>query len=235
MRVKSGDDSRVENATISERNGRKTSSIMTSPSLNRFVAGSTSGLVSAVLLQPLDVVKTLSIQRASSRSTLSGTATRLPLFAGLKENVRLTLLLTRRRGVMSLYSGTSAAAARLGIGAGLYFTTLDWFLQPKRKKQKDDDGNASSSSSSSSSSTSSTSGGDRQDDHEALPARWIFVYGCVSRGIAAAAQNPLTVAKTRMEALGWKKVTRAAPWRYVDMRSSFSVYETGVCMFVAGI
>lgn len=77
-----------------------------------FFAGLTSGLSSAVLLQPADLLKTRVQQ---SRSSSLGPV--------------LRSILSGPRPIASLWRGTLPSALRTGFGSALYFTTLSSLRQ----------------------------------------------------------------------------------------------------------
>lgn len=126
-----------------------------------FVAGATSGIITSTILQPLDVIRThmqaLSGAEGSSRSIRS-----------VVESV------TRKQGILGLWSGTGPTCIRIGLGAGIYFMLLDQ-LVTRFKALPGESG------------------------REELSAGLTLAAGALSRASAAAVLCPITVVKTRME------------------------------------
>lgn len=90
--------------------------------LSNFLGGATSGFLSTLILQPLDVVKTrlqLSPHTLSLTSPLTPSPTSTP---GILSTVRLILLHDSPRG---LWRGITPTVIRNTLGVGLYFTTLN--------------------------------------------------------------------------------------------------------------
>jgi solute carrier family 25, member 38 len=76
--------------------------------LTHLLAGATSGLVSCIALQPLDLLKTRIQQQAQNKSLMNA--------------LRTTL---QNEGFLGLWRGTLATALRNCPGSGLYFLTLN--------------------------------------------------------------------------------------------------------------
>ncbi|OLN92902.1 Solute carrier family 25 member 38-like protein [Colletotrichum chlorophyti] len=89
-----------------------TRAIFSCPSARHFVAGLGSGVASAVLLQPLDLLKTR-VQQSGHRS----------LTSYLKE------VAAAPNKIQSLWRGTVPSALRTGFGSALYFTSLNSIRQ----------------------------------------------------------------------------------------------------------
>ncbi|XP_075232119.1 mitochondrial glycine transporter-like isoform X2 [Lycorma delicatula] len=89
-----------------------------SPVVKSFIAGSFSGTVSAVLFQPLDLLKTR-IQSGQT-NTLYGTShcnlTSLNLISKILQNENL----------FALWKGITPSVARCVPGVGIYFSSLHW-------------------------------------------------------------------------------------------------------------
>ncbi len=83
-----------------------------------FTAGLSSGLLSAVLLQPADLLKTRLQQ--SGHSSLRTT---------IKD------ILSRPAGILGLWRGTAPSALRTGFGSAIYFTSLNTLRQHVAKSQ----------------------------------------------------------------------------------------------------
>lgn len=91
-------------------------------SLAPFLAGTTSGFLASITLQPLDVVKTRMQAAAVGGQSVS-------MLSAAKQMVA-------KEGVRSLWAGVGPACIRLSAGAGLYFVVLN-----KLRQAFDADGN----------------------------------------------------------------------------------------------
>ncbi|EXJ94115.1 hypothetical protein A1O1_02508 [Capronia coronata CBS 617.96] len=94
-----------------------------------FLAGLTSGVGSAVLLQPADLLKT--------RVQQSRTSSLLPV---------LRSILSSPHPIAGLWRGTIPSALRTGFGSALYFTSLSSLRQVLANNSSDNNNNAGSSS-----------------------------------------------------------------------------------------
>ena len=83
-------------------------------SATSFIAGSTAGLVSSGLLQPLEVVKT----RMQAHRLKAG-------FSINKSAWATAGCVVRDEGIRGLWAGVSASCIRTACGAGLYFLLLE--------------------------------------------------------------------------------------------------------------
>ena len=98
------------------------------PYSSTFARGALAGSVSAVVLQPLDVLKT--------RLQVSGGAGSLGSAGGSGSSGLGRLLgssgltgIVQREGARSLWNGLTPSLGRVCFGAGTYFCTLDWMHQ----------------------------------------------------------------------------------------------------------
>lgn len=87
-----------------------------------FLGGATSGCVSTLLLQPLDVVKTrMQMSAAFNRSVHLRPALAIASNTGVAETVRA---IVRQDSVFGLWRGVVPTLVRNMLGVGLYFVTL---------------------------------------------------------------------------------------------------------------
>mmetsp|Transcript_30370 Transcript_30370/g.98742 ORF Transcript_30370/g.98742 Transcript_30370/m.98742 type:complete len:322 (-) Transcript_30370:7-972(-) len=89
-----------------------------------FFAGSCSGIVTALALQPLEVVKT----NLQANSKIEGG------FRGMRTVMKDVV---RRGGVRALWGGATPAALRVGLGVGLYFCVLESAAAEVRRRWPD--------------------------------------------------------------------------------------------------
>ena len=137
------------------------------------LAGASAGLVSAITLQPFDLLKTrLQQQQFTS-----------------KHEVRTSLIKELRKltKVKDLWRGTLPSALRTSIGAGLYFTTLSKMRSAwaTYRKEHNRDGNV-----------------DLKSESSILPKLTPMenlTTGFVARAIVGYITMPITVLKTRFE------------------------------------
>ncbi|KAF9640063.1 solute carrier family 25 member 38 [Lasiodiplodia theobromae] len=146
-----------------------------------FLAGLSSGVLSAVLLQPADLLKTR-VQQSRS-TTLSAT---------------LSGILRGPDPVRSLWRGTVPSALRTGFGSALYFTTLNALRTSVAKSEALIHQN----------STTATAGQPPQQQHGGgtsssslvkLSRLGNLMTGAVARASAGFVMMPVTVIKVRFE------------------------------------
>eukprot|EP00271_Cylindrocystis_brebissonii_P003024 TRINITY_DN13773_c0_g1_i1.p1 TRINITY_DN13773_c0_g1~~TRINITY_DN13773_c0_g1_i1.p1 ORF type:complete len:344 (-),score=42.55 TRINITY_DN13773_c0_g1_i1:512-1543(-) len=159
--------SKAEGATGSRRVGKT------------FLAGATSGILTSVLLQPLDVVRTHLQANAAKLSSNSAPAS-IPI---------IVKRILKQEGVRGLWRGSAPTILRVGLGAGLYFSLLDGVVGVLQKPW--------SSYSMTAGSPSSEKRVPRGKD--GLSSTGLLLAGGFTRGVAAALLCPVTVVKTRME------------------------------------
>ncbi|KAJ2899709.1 hypothetical protein MKZ38_002902 [Zalerion maritima] len=136
-----------------------------------FAAGLGSGIFSAVLLQPVDLLKTR-VQQSGHHS--------------LKQTLR-ELRQNPNGMVVSLWRGTVPSAMRTGFGSALYFTSLNLIRQ------------AASRAGSSSSSLSTSAASKHSSSLPQLSNSANMASGMVARSFAGFVLMPLTVIKVRYE------------------------------------
>lgn len=134
-----------------------------------FVSGLGSGVASAVLLQPLDLLKTR-VQQSGSSSLSSS-------LRDLRQSSNL---------IQGLWRGTVPSALRTGFGSALYFTSLNAIRQNARKA-----GYVGRTSPAQAQGTSSAL--------PSLSNTANLVSGAVARTLAGFVLMPLTVIKVRFE------------------------------------
>lgn len=86
-------------------------------SKSRFIAGSISGMITAGVLQPLDVLRTQ--QQGTFHSSKIRAEPQL---------LNTTRSIIARHGVVGLWRGTTPSLIRVGLGAGTYFMTLSYLM-----------------------------------------------------------------------------------------------------------
>lgn len=90
-----------------------------------FLHGAGAGIFTAIMLQPLDVLRTQhqGIFQATSRSSPSSSSTRT-IFREILQ----------RRSITGFWTGTVASTWRVGLGAGTYFMLLQNWLPPSNNE-----------------------------------------------------------------------------------------------------
>jgi solute carrier family 25 protein 38 len=175
-----------------------------------FTAGLLSGLCSAVLLQPADLLKTRLQQEhrpgtaplgaaAGSRGNGSaGAAPQRPLVAVLRA------IAAEPAPVRTLWRGTLPSAVRTSVGSALYFGGLDWLRRHAAALS------GPLSAAKGGGAAGSGSGGSRQ-----LSPAGNLATGALARAAAGFALMPVTVVKVRAESSGARPLfaSTAALWR----------------------
>ncbi len=150
----------------SPRHGRKT--------LANFLGGATSGCISTLLLQPLDVIKTrMQMSSAFNRSVNLQQALSIQSNTGVWRTFRT---IVAQDSIAGLWRGVVPTFVRNSLGVGLYFVTL-------------------------SSITSFAAKRDSRSQDGALSNRVALFAGAFSRSFAVCMLCPLSVVKTRMETI----------------------------------
>ncbi|KAI9887418.1 MAG: hypothetical protein M1823_000755 [Watsoniomyces obsoletus] len=159
-------------------NGNRNGPSRPSSSSSHFLAGLGSGILSAVLLQPADLLKTR-VQQSRSTS----------LWTVIREISRSPL------PFQELWRGTLPSTLRTGMGSALYFSTLNALRQHVSKSHLllQPLPTASTHSSPSSSSSSSSSSLPRLSNLANLTT------GAIARGSVGFIMMPITVLKVRFE------------------------------------
>lgn len=161
--------------------------ITTPSSLNttvfHFSAGLASGLLSAVVLQPIDLLKTR-VQQNGHHSL-----TRAILDIRLQAQARAGT--SHLPSVAALWRGTVPSALRTGFGSAVYFTTLNAIRQSASRLPSLSSSSSPHASSSSSSSSSSSLA--------KLSNTGNLLAGSAARAFAGLLLMPLTVVKVRYE------------------------------------
>lgn len=148
----------------SPRHGRKT--------LANFLGGATSGCISTLLLQPLDVIKTrMQMSSAFNRSVNLQQALSIQSNTGVWRTFRT---IVAQDSVAGLWRGVVPTFVRNSLGVGLYFVTL-------------------------SSISSFAANRDSRSKDGAMSNRVALFAGAFSRSFAVCMLCPLSVVKTRME------------------------------------
>ena len=146
------------------------------PTAFHILAGLTSGFSSAVLLQPVDLLKTR-VQQSGSTSLLA----------------TFTAILRSPHPVRSLWRGTVPSAIRTSLGSALYFTSLN-ALRTRFAAAR---GNGSAGTA-----TAAGAGAPRPASSSALPQLPLLgnlASGALARAGAGFVMMPVTVLKVRYE------------------------------------
>eukprot|EP01138_Halocafeteria_seosinensis_P005252 gb/GECG01005369.1/.p1 GENE.gb/GECG01005369.1/~~gb/GECG01005369.1/.p1 ORF type:complete len:390 (+),score=31.56 gb/GECG01005369.1/:1-1170(+) len=177
---------------------------------NNFLSGATAGTVTAALLQPLDVIKTVQ-QGQRSVATDAQSAewikkSRSPLGAAKA--------IYRDGGILAFWRGLEASVVRVFFGAGLYFCTLQTIVNFKRADDKSGENKKPSSSRA-------------------------FSAGAIARSFAATVMNPVSVVKTRVE-WGSQKYTHGVatssnPYRHTIPAAIHIARTEGIRGLYAGL
>ncbi|OJD38770.1 solute carrier family 25 member 38 [Diplodia corticola] len=149
-----------------------------------FLAGLSSGVLSAVLLQPADLLKTR-VQQSRS-TTLSAT---------------LTNILRGPDPVRSLWRGTVPSALRTGFGSALYFTTLNALRTSVAKSEAVIHHRNNNNTTGGSSGQHAAGGGTSSSSSSLVKLSRLgnLVTGAVARASAGFVMMPVTVIKVRFE------------------------------------
>lgn len=168
-----------------------------------FLAGLTSGVASAVLLQPADLLKT--------RVQQSRTSSLLPV---------LRSILSSPHPVAGLWRGTLPSALRTGFGSALYFTSLSSLRQILANSSKSSSSNSNSNatvpaSSFANGAPSSSGPPGRKTSSSVLPKlshTQNLAAGATARVFAGFVLMPVTVIKVRYESdlYAYKSIASAA-------------------------
>jgi solute carrier family 25, member 38 len=137
---------------------------------SHFVAGLGSGLVSSIILQPIDLLKT--------RTQQSGHGSIVAIFREVT-----------RSSTLDLWRGTVPSALRTGFGSAIYFTSLNSIRQHASRLMQARTGSAGGGRSDPSYSSSLPR----------LPVALNLASGAVARAFAGMVLMPLTVIKVRYE------------------------------------
>lgn len=143
-------------------------------SSSRFLAGAVSGMISAGILQPFDVLRTQ--QQGTFQSVQIRAEPQL---------LKATRSIVAKHGVVGLWKGTTPSLVRVSLGAGTYFMTLSYLMDGGSSfRTSNADATATRAASTSLTSASGTHA---------------FLSGAFARSFAGAILCPLTVVKARME------------------------------------
>ncbi|KAK3311188.1 solute carrier family 25 member 38 [Chaetomium strumarium] len=168
-----------------------------SKSTFHFAAGLGSGVLSAVLLQPIDLLKTR-VQQSGAHSLAAA-------IADIRAAPRL---------LPALWRGAVPSALRTGFGSAIYFTSLNAIRQSAARITPSSGGknNASSSSSSSLPKLSNTSN---------------LLAGATARSFAGLILMPLTVLKVRYESTLYRYTSLASAARDIAAKEGLRGFFAG--------
>ncbi|KAK3936305.1 putative solute carrier family 25 member 38 protein [Diplogelasinospora grovesii] len=174
-----------------------------------FVAGLGSGVLSAVLLQPFDLLKTR-VQQGGTHHTLSGALADIRAAA--------TAAATQRRGgplliLPQLWRGAVPSALRTGFGSAIYFTSLNAIRQNAAKLPYLSTASSTSPQSSALPKLSNTGN---------------LVAGVVARSFAGFILMPLTVLKVRYESSMYNYGSLAGAAKDIAGRDGIRGFFAGV-------
>ncbi|KAF2089059.1 solute carrier family 25 member 38 [Saccharata proteae CBS 121410] len=149
-----------------------------------FVAGLGSGLTSAVLLQPADLLKTR-VQQSHSTTLLA----------------TLRSIVSGPSPIRSLWRGTVPSALRTGFGSALYFSTLNALRQSVARSAAAVQSHNDSSSAAATllKGTASTAGTGHSSSLPKLSSMANLTTGAIARAGAGFIMMPITVIKVRYE------------------------------------
>lgn len=159
-----------------------------SQSGRHFISGLGSGVASAVILQPLDLLKT----RVQQQQQSSGRAS-LP--ALLRQMRREPDFLSQ------LWRGTLPSVLRTGAGSALYFTTLNWIRQELSRypAARQDGGDSASAPTVAPAASRATAPSSSSTSLPALTNTGNLASGAAARTLCGLVLMPLTVIKVRFE------------------------------------
>ncbi|TPX17420.1 uncharacterized protein E0L32_003063 [Thyridium curvatum] len=180
--------SRCTTSLPASANPRLTHSCANDPAFH-FAAGLGSGVLSAVLLQPIDLLKTR-VQQSGHHSLLQS----------------LAEIRSSPRGLPALWRGTVPSALRTGFGSAIYFTTLNAIRQNVSRLSSAAAATTTLSASSSSSSSGAAAGAVQQQQQQQHSSSLVrlgptanMLSGAAARAFAGLVLMPLTVIKVRYE------------------------------------
>ncbi|CAK7264607.1 hypothetical protein SEPCBS119000_001084 [Sporothrix epigloea] len=156
------------------------------------LAGLGSGVLSAVLLQPIDLLKTRVQQSGhnSLRRVLADLRTAAQTLAAADAGGSTASVQKPRSFIASLYRGTVPSALRTGFGSAVYFAGLNYIRSSAAKVPI---------LAASSSSSSPSSGGRGSSGLVKLSNTGNLLAGAVARASAGFVLMPLTIIKVRYE------------------------------------
>ncbi|KAK4245282.1 mitochondrial carrier domain-containing protein [Corynascus novoguineensis] len=175
-----------------------------SKSTFHFAAGLGSGVLSAVLLQPIDLLKTR-VQQSGAHSLSAA-------IADIRAAPRL---------LPALWRGAVPSALRTGFGSAIYFTSLNAIRQSVARLSPHHLSSSSSSSATSYGSSSSSSSLPKLSNTSNLVA------GAVARSFAGFILMPLTVLKVRYESTLYSYASLASAARDIASREGVRGFFAG--------
>ncbi|KAK4240712.1 hypothetical protein C8A03DRAFT_31201 [Achaetomium macrosporum] len=174
-----------------------------SKSTFHFVAGLGSGVLSAVLLQPIDLLKTR-VQQSGAHSLAAA-------IADIRAAPRL---------LPALWRGAVPSALRTGFGSAIYFTSLNAIRQSVARISPAGSGGKNNATSSSSSSASSSS-------LPKLSNTGNLLAGATARSFAGLILMPLTVLKVRYESTLYRYTSLASAARDIASKEGLRGFFAG--------
>jgi len=149
-----------------------------------FASGCASGVLSAVILQPTDVLKT----KMQGNVLLNGAQQQKTVLAVTRETIK-------QGGVRALWTGTKPAIVRVGLGIGVYMSVIEVMRKKFGEVEKGF--------------TATGKGGDLPGGHQVNEEGKVRITplnalatGACARVIATILVSPITVVKTRVEYFG---------------------------------
>lgn len=200
-----------------DTDGKKMFNSSSSLSMNQFLAGGVSGLLSRAATHPVDTIKSqmqvsnlVVTRRSTERSGCDSTSHRRPILPSAR-------LLNAKRAIQNLYRGFGAAALGAPMASGMYFlgyeTTKKTLKKIRRERRRE--------------------GAFNDDDHEeeeednktTIYMIDNIITGVVAQAFAGIAYTPVDVVKERMQ-VSSVLPTNLKTNNGVDYRNAFDALKT---------
>ena len=204
-----------------DTDGKKTSFSSSSLSMNQFLAGGLSGLLSRAATHPVDTIKSqmqvsnlVVTRRRTERSGCESTSHRRPILTSAR-------LLNAKNAIQNLYRGFGAAALGAPMASGMYFLgyeTTKKTLKKIRKERRsegafnDDDDHEEEEEK-------------EKEDNKTTHMIDNIITGVVAQAFAGIAYTPVDVVKERMQ-VSSVLPTNLKTNNGVDYRNAFDALKT---------
>ena len=202
-----------------DTDGKKTSFSSSSLSMNQFLAGGLSGLLSRAATHPVDTIKSqmqvsnlVVKRRRTERSGCESTSHRRPILTSAR-------LLNAKNAIQNLYRGFGAAALGAPMASGMYFlgyeTTKKTLKKIRRERRlegaNDDDDHEEEE--------------EDKEDNKTTHTIDNIITGVVAQAFAGIAYTPVDVVKERMQ-VSSVLPTNLKTNNGVDYRNAFDALKT---------